>query len=67
MLITLKRPAMSPWSSTFSLAMVRLPDFSPAISARIGAICLHGPHHSAQKSTRMGVEELLTVSSRCCS
>src|SRR5690606_17801312 len=25
-----------------------------AISSRIGAMALHGPHHSAQKSTRTG-------------
>jgi hypothetical protein len=29
----------------------------------MGAICLQGPHHSAQKSTKIGVEEELTVSS----
>ncbi len=39
-----------------------LPSYSPAISSSIGAIILHGPHHSAQKSTRTGVGELITSS-----
>src|SRR4051812_35016163 len=51
MLITSKRRAASGLSSTLSLAMLTLPDCSVAISSRIGAIILHGPHHSAQKST----------------
>src|SRR3954452_4312981 len=37
-----------------SLAIVTLSPSSPAISSRAGAIILHGPHHSAQKSTRTG-------------
>src|SRR4051794_41036353 len=35
-----------------SFATVSLSLFSPAISSRTGATILHGPHHSAQKSTR---------------
>src|SRR5216683_4650242 len=35
----------------FTLAMVSLPAYSAPISSRAGAIALHGPHHSAQKST----------------
>ena len=31
-----------------------MPDISFAISSMIGAIILHGPHHSAQKSTMTG-------------
>src|SRR6478736_770165 len=63
MLITLKRIARSGFSSTLSLATVRWSPYSLAISLRIGAICLHGPHHSAQKSTTTGVDDALTVSS----
>src|SRR6476619_7900251 len=38
----------------FSLAIVGLPACSPAISSSTGATWRHGPHHSAQKSTRTG-------------
>src|SRR3981081_4530034 len=34
--------------------MVTLPCISLAISSRAGPIILHGPHHSAQKSTTTG-------------
>src|SRR4051812_36190488 len=40
-----------------SLAMVTLSPSSPAISSSAGAIIRHGPHHSAQKSTRTGPSE----------
>src|SRR6478736_2592453 len=40
-----------------SLAMVTLSPSSPAISSSAGAIIRHGPHHSAQKSTRTGLSE----------
>src|SRR5688572_14225451 len=36
------------------LATVSLPFMSLAISSSAGAIILHGPHHSAQKSTSTG-------------
>src|SRR3954453_4447235 len=39
----------------FSLAIVSLSACSAAISSRTGATILHGPHHSAQKSTRTGL------------
>src|SRR4051794_20478465 len=39
----------------FTLAMVILSAFSTAISSSTGATILHGPHHSAQKSTRTGL------------
>jgi hypothetical protein len=64
MLITLKRIARSGFSSTLSLAMVILPACSVAISPRIGAIILQGPHHSAQKSTTTAVSLAPTVSSK---
>src|SRR5215469_13375115 len=35
--------------------MVTAPASSSEIWSRAGAICLQGPHHSAQKSTRTGV------------
>src|SRR3954470_16988192 len=38
-----------------SLAMVSLSACSAAISSSTGATILHGPHHSAQKSTRTGL------------
>src|SRR3954469_3244476 len=62
MLITSKRRAASGLSSTLSLAMLTLPACSVAISSRIGAIILHGPHHSAQKST-MTTSALPAISS----
>src|SRR4051794_5870736 len=39
----------------FSLAIVSLSPCSAAISSSTGATILHGPHHSAQKSTRTGL------------
>src|SRR3954451_10673077 len=39
----------------FSLAMVSLSACSAAISSSTGATILHGPHHSAQKSTSTGL------------
>src|SRR4051795_1636710 len=39
----------------FSLAIGSLSACSAAISSRTGATILHGPHHSAQKSTRTGL------------
>ena len=61
MLMTSKRRAVSGLSSTLSLATVSLPRCSSAISASVGATILHGPHHSAQKSTRTGVSDPLTA------
>src|SRR6476661_7866218 len=39
----------------FSLAIVSLSPCSAAISSSTGATILHGPHHSAQKSTSTGL------------
>ena len=64
MLITSKRRARSGFSSTLSLATVILPACSTAISSRMGAIILHGPHHSAQKSTTTARVGGLTASSK---
>src|SRR5437870_2700157 len=46
----------------FSLATVILSACSPAISSRTGATILHGPHHSAQKSTMTGLSLVSTSS-----
>src|SRR5260370_13990500 len=45
---------VSGFSSILILATVTLPVILAAISSRAGAMLLHGPHHSAQKSTRTG-------------
>src|SRR5690606_27808550 len=55
-----KRAAISGFSSILSLAIVTLPDNSAEISSSAGAIILHGPHHSAQKSTTTGSEACRT-------
>ena len=47
-------------SSIFNLTTEILSFFSSAISSKLGAICLHGAHHSAQKSTKTGEFELIT-------
>src|SRR4051812_14774579 len=46
--------AVSGFSSMFSLTMRSLSPCSLAISSSTGATILHGPHHSAQKSTSTG-------------
>src|SRR5438128_7461397 len=46
--------AVAGFSSTLSLTILTLPTIAPAISSSAGAIILHGPHHSAQKSTTTG-------------
>src|SRR5262245_38645350 len=47
-------------ASTSSLAIRTLPSISLASSSSSGATMRHGPHHSAQKSTRTGVCEFST-------
>src|ERR1035438_7921989 len=49
-------------SSMFTLPIFTLPSYSSASSSRSGAIILHGPHHSAQKSTSTGTGDCKT----CC-
>src|ERR1043165_265375 len=52
-----------PWkSSMLSLAILTLPSYSAASSSRMGATILHGPHHSAQKSTNTGTGDFKTSS-----
>ena len=50
------------FSSTFSLTILSVPVFSVAICSRTGATMRHGPHHSAQKSTRTGVSPRISES-----
>src|SRR5438270_11393757 len=51
----------------FTLATVILSTFSAAISSSTGATILHGPHHSAQKSTRTGLSLASTSVSKVAS
>ena len=67
MLMTSNRRARSGASSTLTLAIRMDPACSAAISSRIGAIILQGPHHSAQKSTSTGSDEEPTSSSKVVS
>src|SRR5918992_5593743 len=53
MLRTLKRIAVRWLASTSIFATLALPAYSPASWSRIGATIWQGPHHDAQKSTRM--------------
>ena len=54
------RRRVTGFSSTFILRNVILSPCAVAISSRIGATWRHGPHHSAQKSTRTGLSDLRT-------
>src|SRR5262249_57088551 len=58
-----KRPAVLGLSSTLSLPTLALPAYSVAMASTVGVIILHGPHHSAQKSTRTGTSDLKTSAS----
>src|SRR6202023_3889455 len=55
------------FSSMLSLAMRILSLYVSAISSRMGAIILQGPHHSAQKSNRTGLSDLRTSLSNVAS
>ncbi len=52
--------ASSPFSSTLILTKFTLPSDSADSSSRTGDTALHGPHHSAQKSTKTGLAEFRT-------
>src|ERR1700719_1085514 len=54
-------------SSIFSLAIRILSLYWSAISSRIGAIILQGPHHSAQKSSNTGISDFRTSLSNVAS
>src|ERR1700722_17900182 len=51
---------MPGFSSMLILATVTFSPISLESSSSAGAIILHGPHHSAQKSTTTGILELRT-------
>src|ERR1044071_9332767 len=62
----MNRPGTFGFSSTFIFATVARPSYSAAMAAPVGARRRHGPHHSAQKSTRVtpfliSVSKLLSV------
>ena len=51
-------PNVSAWFwflSVSAFATISFPSYASAIFFRVGASILHGPHQSAQKSTRTGV------------
>ena len=50
--------------STSIFVKLTLPAYSEATSSTIGAIILHGPHHSAQKSTSTGLSDFNTSASK---
>src|SRR5690606_25736753 len=54
-------------SSTLSFTILILSECSVAISSRMGETRRHGPHHSAQKSTMIGVLEARTSSAKVSS
>src|SRR6202023_3093632 len=54
-------------SSMLSLAIRILSLYWSAISSRMGAIILQGPHHSAQKSSNTGFSDLSTSLSNVAS
>src|SRR6185369_3057870 len=59
--------AVSGFSSTLSFTIFTLPFIEPASSSSAGAIILHGPHHSAQKSTTTGWALFKTSASKSAS
>src|SRR5262245_44595452 len=53
--------------STSSLTTFRLPFISLATCSSAGAMALHGPHHSAKKSTSTGSDDCKTSCSKLAS
>src|SRR5438034_1044618 len=51
-------------SSILTLPILARPSNSSASSSSTGAIILHGPHHSAQKSTSTGAADWRTCSAK---
>src|SRR3569833_2438025 len=49
------------------LATFSLPLYWSASASPVGAICLQGPHQTAQKSTRVGVSDFRTSVSKLAS
>ena len=54
-------PGVAGLASMSSFAIVSLPSYVFATSSSTGANILHGPHHSAQKSTSTGLSDLQDV------
>ena len=67
MLMISNRRATSGLSSTFTFTTRSVSGCSLASSDRTGAMSLHGPHHSAQKSTNTNASAPLTSSSNVLS
>src|SRR6185436_5209821 len=67
MLRTLKRCDVLGFSSTLSFTIVSLSRYSSAILLSMGAIALHGPHQSAQKSISTGPGAFSTYCSKLVS
>merc|ERR1711991_484 len=65
--LTLNLVGVSGLSSIFNLQILIFPSYSLANSSIIGAIDLHGPHQSAQKSTITGTEHFKTSVSKLSS
>src|SRR5215467_3197682 len=63
----LKRGDAAGFSSTFILYTLALPPSFSAAASTAGAIARHGPHHGAQKSTRIGSLDCTNSSSRAAS
>src|SRR5512146_988968 len=55
------------FSSTLSLTILTFSPSCSAISSSAGAIMRQGPHHSAQKSTTTGADDLRTSDSKFAS
>src|SRR5687767_6636670 len=55
------------WWSTSIFATLSRPLYSSARASTVGAICLQGPHHTAQKSTSVGTSDLRTSDSKLAS
>ena len=55
------------FSSTLTLTIFIFSPYSSESSSNDGPIILHGPHHSAQKSTTTGVLDLVTSDSNVSS
>src|SRR6185312_16201342 len=53
--------------SMFTLTTRSLPSYCWASASSIGAMALHGPHHSAQKSSSTGVSDFSTSCSKASS
>ena len=58
---------VSGFSSIFNFTIEMLSPLSSEISSNAGPIALHGPHHSAQKSTKTGLSDCKTSAEKSVS